>query len=65
MPEQHLLVAGASGVIGKAVVESFADAGWQVSTVGRSTTAPSRFPHLTADLLEPETLDASTPRKPA
>lgn len=59
MPEQHLLVAGASGVIGKAVVESFADAGWQVSTVGRSTTAPSRFPHLTADLLKPETLDAS------
>jgi nucleoside-diphosphate-sugar epimerase len=59
MSEQHLLVAGASGVIGKAVVASFAEAGWQISTIGRSSTAPSDFPHLTADLLNPETLVAS------
>jgi nucleoside-diphosphate-sugar epimerase len=59
MPEQHLLVAGASGVIGNAVVNSFAEAGWHVSTIGRSSTAPSHFPHLVADLLKPDTLAAS------
>nr|GEZ69056.1 hypothetical protein [Tanacetum cinerariifolium] len=61
MSEKHLLVAGASGVIGSAVVDSFAEAGWQVSTVGRSTTAPSHFPHLSADLLDPHTLASLKP----
>jgi nucleoside-diphosphate-sugar epimerase len=61
MSEKHLLVAGASGVIGSAVVDSFAEAGWQVATVGRSTTAPSHFPHLSADLLKPHTLASLKP----
>lgn len=61
MSEKHLLVAGASGIIGSAVVDSFAEAGWQVSTVGRSTTAPSHFPHLSTDLLDPHTLASLKP----
>lgn len=61
MSEKHLLVAGASGIIGSAVVDSFAEAGWQVSTIGRSTTAPSHFPHLSADLLDPHTLASLKP----
>ena len=56
MSEKHVLIAGASGVIGKAVLNSFADVGWQITTVGRSDKAPSDFPHVVADLLDAASL---------
>ena len=59
MTERQLLIAGASGIIGQAVLEAFANAGWSITTVGRSQQAPSRFPHLTADLLDPDSLAAA------
>lgn len=59
MTERQLLIAGASGIIGQAVLEAFANAGWSITTVGRSRQAPSRFPHLTADLLDPASLAAA------
>jgi nucleoside-diphosphate-sugar epimerase len=58
MPK-HVLVAGASGVIGKAVVERFVEAGWELTTIGRSQTAPSECPHIVADLLDVDALRAS------
>ncbi|RAU42069.1 NAD-dependent epimerase/dehydratase family protein [Pseudomonas sp. RIT411] len=59
MTERQLLIAGASGIIGQAVLEAFTNAGWSITTVGRSRQAPSRFPHLTADLLDPASLAAA------
>lgn len=56
MSAQHVLIAGASGVIGKAVLDSFAAIGWQITTVGRSSKAPSDHPHLAADLLDAASL---------
>ena len=59
MSTKHLLVAGASGVIGKAALDSFAQAGWQITTVGRSSAAPSDFAHIVADLLDAGSLASS------
>ncbi|HCV78481.1 MAG TPA: nucleoside-diphosphate sugar epimerase, partial [Pseudomonas sp.] len=59
MTERQLLIAGASGIIGQAVLEAFAKTGWSITTVGRSKQAPSRFPHLTADLLDSDSLSAA------
>ena len=59
MTERQLLIAGASGIIGQAVLEAFAKAGWSITTVGRSKQGPSRFPHLTADLLDQDSLAAA------
>ncbi|WP_252977093.1 SDR family oxidoreductase [Pseudomonas oryzihabitans] len=59
MTARQLLIAGASGIIGQAVLDAFAKAGWSITTVGRSRQAPSRFPHLTADLLDPASLAAA------
>jgi nucleoside-diphosphate-sugar epimerase len=61
MPK-HVLVAGASGVIGKAVLERFVQAGWKLTTIGRSQTAPSECPHIVADLLDPAALRGSHPQ---
>ncbi|WP_295464047.1 NAD-dependent epimerase/dehydratase family protein [uncultured Pseudomonas sp.] len=62
MTERQLLIAGASGIIGQAVLEAFAKAGWSITTVGRSQDAPSRFPHVTADLLDVGSLAAAKDR---
>lgn len=62
MTARQLLIAGASGIIGQAVLEAFAQSGWSIATVGRSTAAPSRFPHVTADLLDAGSLAAATDR---
>ena len=56
----HILIAGASGVIGQAVLDAFVAAGWQASTVSRSTTPPSAQPHLSADLADPASLARHT-----
>jgi len=62
MTERQLLIAGASGIIGQAVLEAFAQGGWSIITVGRSKNAPSRFPHVTADLLDVGSLAAAKDR---
>lgn len=49
----HVVVVGASGVIGACAVEAFARAGWQVTAVSRRrpVVAPDcRFTHLALDL---------------
>lgn len=62
MTARQLLIAGASGIIGQAVLEAFAQSGWSIITVGRSQDAPSRFPHVTADLLDVGNLAAAKDR---
>lgn len=59
MTARQLLIAGASGIIGQAVLDAFAQSGWSIATVGRSQAAPSRFPHVTADLLDTASLAAA------
>jgi nucleoside-diphosphate-sugar epimerase len=59
MSTNHVLIAGASGVIGGAVLGAFENRGWQVTTIGRSDKPPSRHPHLVADLTDPASLDRS------
>lgn len=56
MSTPHVLIAGASGIIGSAVLAAFAAAGWRISTVGRSAHAPSQHPHIAADLLQVQAL---------
>lgn len=53
---KHILIAGASGVVGHAALIAFRKAGWQVTTLGRSAAGTSA--HLCADLLEPDSLTA-------
>ncbi|KTT50534.1 nucleoside-diphosphate sugar epimerase [Pseudomonas oryzihabitans] len=62
MTARQLLIAGASGIIGQAVLDAFAQGGWSIITVGRSQDAPSRFPHVTADLLDVGSLAAAKDR---
>jgi len=54
----HILIAGASGVIGSGAVEHFARTpGWQVTTLSRRApvvAADCQFAHLAADLTDPE-----------
>ncbi|RRV10244.1 SDR family oxidoreductase [Pseudomonas sp. v388] len=59
MSEKHVLIAGASGVIGRSVLDSFTHAGWRITTVGRAATPPGDCPHLVADLLAPGSLDSA------
>ena len=58
MSNKHVLIAGASGVVGRSALGAFEAAGWDVSTLGRSATGPGKGAHLQADLLSPESLDA-------
>lgn len=56
-----VLVAGASGLIGAACVEQFANAGWRVLALSRrapETDAPCE--HLPLDLRSPETIDPTS-----
>jgi nucleoside-diphosphate-sugar epimerase len=53
MPNNHILIAGASGVIGAAAVEHFASLGWQVTGLSRrrATVAETTvFEHISVDL---------------
>ncbi|EHQ8971373.1 NAD-dependent epimerase/dehydratase family protein [Escherichia coli] len=51
---KHILIAGASGVVGRAALMAFLGAGWRITTLGRSST--ETLSHLHADLLLPESL---------
>ncbi|MDH2291558.1 SDR family oxidoreductase [Cobetia sp. 10Alg 146] len=60
MSQHHLLVAGASGVIGRAATMAFEEAGWRVTTLSRSSEGPGSGHHVSADLLDVASLrDAS------
>ena len=39
MPRPRVVIAGASGFVGRALTAAFADDGYDVATVGRSGTA--------------------------
>lgn len=56
--QNHILIAGARGVVGRAALAAFQTAGWRVSTLGRSAAAPGAAAHLPADLLAPASLAA-------
>ncbi|HAB25451.1 MAG: SDR family oxidoreductase [Pantoea sp.] len=56
MQHKHLLLAGASGVVGFAAHDAFHQAGWQITTLGRSPHSPHASPHLSADLTSADDL---------
>jgi len=58
MSQQHVLIAGAGGVVGQAAYVAFQQAGWAISTLGRSEIAPTVSPHIRADLLVLESLQS-------
>lgn len=57
MSDTHVLIAGASGVVGLAAVQACQAAGWEVSTLGRAAHGPAGVRHLQADLAEPASLE--------
>ena len=62
----HVLIAGASGVIGQAAVAAFAARGWQVTALSRRRPAvEAEYRHLAVDLTDPaasrEALEALPP----
>lgn len=59
---RHLLIAGASGVIGTGAVEHFARAGWHVTAMSRRVPVldtACRFDHLAVDLLDADAVEAA------
>lgn len=58
---KHVLIAGASGVIGLAATASFENAGWTVTTLSRAAEAPGHGAHISADLLDGAALAAAGP----
>ncbi|MEZ3501384.1 SDR family oxidoreductase [Pantoea sp. KPR_PJ] len=50
MNNKHVLIVGASGVVGFAAHDAFHQAGWQITTLGRSSHSPHVSAHLSADL---------------
>ncbi|MFW7267697.1 SDR family oxidoreductase [Gluconacetobacter sp. Hr-1-5] len=52
MVDKHILIAGATGVVGLAALEAFQNAGWAVSTLGRAAQGPGHGTHISADLLD-------------
>jgi nucleoside-diphosphate-sugar epimerase len=60
MADKHILVAGGAGVVGRTAIDAFQEAGWPVTTLNRDDTALGKGPHIPADLLDPNSLDAST-----
>jgi|SRR6056297_2158424 len=53
MTQPHVLIAGASGVIGRAAVERFAAAGWKITALSRRDPAlECRYAHLPLDLTD-------------
>ncbi|GAA4491219.1 NAD-dependent epimerase/dehydratase family protein [Gluconacetobacter tumulicola] len=53
MVDRHILIAGATGVVGLAALEAFQNAGWTVSTLGCAAQGPGVGAHISADLLDP------------
>lgn len=51
----HVLIVGASGLVGSAAANSFIDAGWQVTTASRRRPywVSGKFTHQTLDLTDP------------
>ncbi|MEC3947883.1 SDR family oxidoreductase [Sphingobium sp. HWE2-09] len=60
MADKHILVAGGAGVVGRTAIDAFQEAGWPVTTLNRDDTALGKGPHIPADLLDPNSLDASS-----
>lgn len=56
MHNRHVLLVGASGVVGFAAHDAFHHAGWRITTLGRSPQSPHASPHLSADLSSAEDL---------
>jgi nucleoside-diphosphate-sugar epimerase len=44
--------------VGRAAIDAFGGAGWEITTLNRDATAPGDHRHLSADLLVPESLAA-------
>lgn len=57
MNDKHILLVGAGGVVGFAAHDSFHNAGWQITTLGRSPHTPHPSPHISADLTSSEDLN--------
>lgn len=57
MQHKHLLLVGASGVVGFAAHDAFHQSGWQITTLGRSPHSPHASPHLSADLTSAQDLN--------
>jgi nucleoside-diphosphate-sugar epimerase len=60
MADKHILVAGGAGVVGRTAIDAFEEAGWPVTTLNRDDTALGKGPHIPADLLDLNSLDASS-----
>lgn len=60
MSKKHVLIAGSSGILGRAAVQTFENAGWDITTLSRSDNSDTLNDHVAADLLEPESLKAGT-----
>ncbi|MGM1329010.1 SDR family oxidoreductase, partial [Klebsiella michiganensis] len=58
MSKKHVLIAGSSGTLGRAAVQTFENAGWDITTLSRSDNSDTLNDHVAADLLEPESLKA-------
>ncbi|MDN7353776.1 SDR family oxidoreductase [Acetobacter senegalensis] len=56
MSAQHVLIAGAQGVVGLAALDAFQNAGWTISTLSRAPKGPGSGTHISADLLDTESL---------
>lgn len=66
-PERHLLVVGASGVIGAGAVEHFARAGWRVTALSRRRPIVGDdcvFDHRSVDLSDAAACDAAVAAMP-
>ena len=62
--QQHVLIVGGTGLVGRACAEHFAAAGWRVTTVARrplpySLPASSQHTHLELDLSDREAVKAA------
>lgn len=61
MTDKHVLIAGATGVVGRSALAAFENAGWRVTTLGRTNTGPGEAAHISADLLDPNSLASHEP----
>ncbi|MEI4261327.1 NAD-dependent epimerase/dehydratase family protein [Roseovarius sp. D0-M9] len=62
----HVLIAGASGVIGQAAVAAFAAKGWQVTALSRRRPAVvADYRHISVDLTDPAASRAALEALPA
>jgi nucleoside-diphosphate-sugar epimerase len=56
MAPKHVLIAGGSGVVGRAALDAFGGAGWEITTLSRNASGPGSARHVSADLLDPGSL---------